>query len=72
MKIYIKRENIMRKRIKDERGAIVVEATISFTTFIFLLYIIYSIVDICYIQAKDEHSVKQCGDRYLAVLLSVL
>ena len=42
----------MRKRIKDERGAIVVEATISFTAFIFLLYIIYSIVDICYIQAK--------------------
>ena len=42
----------MRKHIKDERGAIVVEATISFTAFIFLLYIIYSIVDICYIQAK--------------------
>lgn len=42
----------MKKRLKNERGAIVVEATISFTTFIFLLYIIYSIVDICYIQAK--------------------
>lgn len=42
----------MRKLKKDERGAIVVEATISFTTFIFLIYIIYSIVDICYIQAK--------------------
>ncbi len=42
----------MKRRRKNERGAIVVEATISFTTFIFLLYIIYSIVDICYIQAK--------------------
>lgn len=62
----------MRKRIKDERGAIVVEATISFTAFIFLLYIIYSIVDICLHTGKDEHSVKQCSDRYLAVLLSVL
>lgn len=37
---------------KRERGAIVVEATIALTTFVFAMFIILSIVDICYVQAK--------------------
>lgn len=41
------------EKIKNrERGAVVVEATIALTTFIFAIYIILSIVDICYVQAK--------------------
>lgn len=39
-------------RNKRERGAIVVEATISLTTFMFALYLILSIVDIAYVQYK--------------------
>lgn len=35
-----------------EQGAVVVEATIALTAFIFAIYIILSIVDICYVQAK--------------------
>lgn len=40
----------MRK--DKESGAIVVEATISLTAFIFVIFTILSIVNICYIQAK--------------------
>lgn len=40
----------MRKN--KERGAIVVEATISLTAFIFTIFTILSIVNICYIQSK--------------------
>jgi hypothetical protein len=39
-----------------EKGAIVVEATISLTVFIFTIFIILSVVDICYIQAKIGNS----------------
>lgn len=42
----------MKKKENGERGAIVIEATISFTAFIFAIYTIYSIINICYIQAK--------------------
>ena len=51
-KVNIKRKNVMKRKVKNEHGAIVMEATIAFTAFIFLIFIIYSIVDICYIQAK--------------------
>ena len=37
---------------KKERGAIVVEATISLTAFIFAIFTILMIVDVCYTQAK--------------------
>lgn len=40
------------ERRKRERGAIVVEATIALTAYIFAIFTILSIVDICYIQAK--------------------
>ena len=40
----------MRK--SNERGAVVVEATLSLTTFIFAIFTILSIVNICYIQAR--------------------
>ena len=36
----------------EESGAIVVEATISLTAFVFTIFTILSIVNICYIQAK--------------------
>lgn len=41
------------EKIKNrEQGAIVAEATIALTAFIFAIYMILSIVDICYVQAK--------------------
>ncbi len=41
------------EKIKNtEQGAVIVEATIALTTFVFAIYIILSIVDICYVQAK--------------------
>ncbi len=43
---------LMDKIRKKEQGAVVVEATISLTAFIFAIFIILSIVDICYVQAK--------------------
>lgn len=39
-------------REKKDRGAMVVEATISLTAYIFVIFTILSIVDICYIQSK--------------------
>lgn len=45
MRVFNKKEN-------KESGAIIVEATISLSFFIFTMFIIYSIVDICYIQAR--------------------
>ena len=51
-----KGENAVMKRAKnkivDEQGAIVVEATISLTAFMFFIVTILSIVNICYAQAK--------------------
>lgn len=43
---------IFRRDKKKESGAIVIEATISLTFFIFTMFIIYSVVDICYVQAR--------------------
>lgn len=40
----------MRK--SSERGAVIVEATLSLTTFIFAIFTLLSIVNICYIQAR--------------------
>ncbi len=40
------------KKQKRERGAIIVEATISLTTFIFAMFTLYSLVNICYVQSK--------------------
>ena len=37
---------------KEEKGAIIVEATISLTAFIFMIIMILSIINICYVQAK--------------------
>lgn len=39
-------------RREREKGAIVIEATISFTAFVFAMLIILSLVDIAYVQAK--------------------
>lgn len=41
-----------KKKQNRERGAIVVEATIALTTFIFMIFTILSVVDICYVQSK--------------------
>ncbi len=37
---------------KNERGAVVVEASIAFSVFIFAIFIIYSMVTVCLAQAK--------------------
>lgn len=37
---------------KKESGAVVIEATISLTVFIFMMFTILMMVDICYVQAK--------------------
>ena len=42
----------MKEKGKEQRGAIVMEATISLTVFIFLIFTILSIVDVCYVQSK--------------------
>ena len=39
-KVNIKRKNVMKRKVKNEHGAIVMEATIAFTAFIFLIFII--------------------------------
>ena len=41
-----------KKENKKENGAIVVEATIAFTTFIFCILTILMIIDVAYVQAK--------------------
>lgn len=49
----MKKMKAFLEKIKNrERGAVIVEATIALTTFVFAIYIILSIVDICYVQAK--------------------
>lgn len=42
----------MKKEIKNEQGAIIIEAIISLTTYIFAIFLILSVVDICYTQAR--------------------
>ena len=42
----------MKKEIKSEQGAIIIEAIISLTTYIFAIFLILSIVDVCYTQAR--------------------
>lgn len=37
---------------KNECGAIIVEATLSLTAFVFVILIFLSVIDICYVQAK--------------------
>lgn len=48
VKAFIKKN----KNKNRERGAIVAEATIALTAFVFAIYTVLSIVDICYVQAK--------------------
>lgn len=40
------------ERKKNENGAIVIEATISLSVFVFVIFTILSVVNICYIQAR--------------------
>lgn len=40
------------KKVKDEQGAIIIEAIIALTVYIFAVFTILSIVDICYTQAR--------------------
>ena len=49
----MRRIKALIKKIRNkEQGAIVAEATIALTAFVFAIYLILSIVDICYVQAK--------------------
>lgn len=47
-------ERQRKKRKACERGAIVVEATIALTSYIFAIFIVLSLVDISYVQAKMQ------------------
>ncbi len=49
------------KRKSGERGAIVAEATIALTTYIFLIFTILSMVDICYVQSKIAASLESAA-----------
>lgn len=42
----------MKKMLLDEQGAIVVEATLSLSAFMFFIVVVLSIVNICYAQSK--------------------
>lgn len=49
----MKRMKLLIQKIKrHERGAVVAEATIALTAFVFAIYLIISVIDICYVQAK--------------------
>jgi len=39
-------------KLKDDRGALIVEASLSLPFFIFTIFIMLSIINICYVQAK--------------------
>lgn len=47
------------KKVRNEDGAIIIEATIALTTFMFLIVTVLSIVNICYTQCKIGVSVNQ-------------
>lgn len=57
-KVNIKRKNVMKRKVKNEHGAIVMEATIAFTAFIFLIFIIYSIVEYMLHTGENGNSAK--------------
>lgn len=54
-------ENRAEKRKSGERGAIVAEATIALTTYIFLIFTILLMVDICYVQSKIAASLESAA-----------
>lgn len=45
--------NKIKNVVLNEQGAIVVEATISLTAFMFLIVTILTVINICYAQAKS-------------------
>lgn len=47
--------------MKNERGAVVVEASIAFSTFLFALFVIYSMVNVCLAQAKMNVAVNSAA-----------
>ena len=47
----------MLKKVKNQKGAITVEATISLTAFLFMFMMLYSIIIVCRAQAIDRKSV---------------
>ena len=54
-------ENRAEKRKSGERGAIVAEATIALTTYIFLIFTILLMVDISYVQSKIAASLESAA-----------
>lgn len=41
-----------RRKQENEKGAVIIEASVALPIFIFAIYIILSITNICYVQAK--------------------
>ena len=52
MKRWFIKDKRKTEKISDEKGAIVIEATLSLTFFMFLIVMLLSIVNICIAQAK--------------------
>lgn len=51
-RIAMQQENITKKKRKHEAGAVVIEATLSLTAFMFFIVTILSIVNLCILQQK--------------------
>ena len=49
----------LRNLIADDSGAIVIEATVSLSVFMFAIVVVLSIVNICYAQMKMGVAVNQ-------------
>ena len=45
-------KHFLNNKKKDENGAIIAEATVSLTAFMFAILIILWLINICYVQAK--------------------
>lgn len=49
---HLKQSKMKVSAVKKENGAIVIEATLSLTAFVFAIFTILNVVNICYIQAR--------------------
>lgn len=58
--------NKIKKAVLNQDGAIVVEATISLTAFMFLIVTILTIINICYAQAKIGVAINTTAKEFYA------
>ena len=53
----LKGEIDVNRRIREERGSVTIEATISLSAFMFAIVTILTIVNICIVQAKMSYAI---------------